>query len=98
MNAVTEVREPTDSFQFETERAYLTHEYVCDNSCDARCDVRLSNSISTIQFRNKSQAAAKSLLLEKNEGERRIWREPPPGDFVLKVTVEPDTTFIPCSS
>jgi quercetin dioxygenase-like cupin family protein len=25
-------------------------------------------------------------LLEKNEGERRIWREPPPGDFILKVS------------
>ena len=85
MNAVAEVREPTDSFRFETERSYLTHEHVCVNSYDARCDVRLSNSISTIQFRNQSQAAAKSLLLEKNEGERRIWREPPPGDFVLKV-------------
>jgi hypothetical protein len=23
---------------------------------------------------------------EKNEGERRIWREPPPGDFILKVS------------
>lgn len=33
-----------------------------------------------------SQAAAKPLLLEKNEGERRIWREPPPGDFMLKVS------------
>ena len=33
-----------------------------------------------------SQAAPKPLLLEKNEGERRIWREPPPGDFVLKVS------------
>ena len=33
-----------------------------------------------------SQAAPKSLLLEKNEGERRIWREPPPGDFMLKVS------------
>jgi quercetin dioxygenase-like cupin family protein len=33
-----------------------------------------------------SQAAAKPLLLEKNEGERRIWREPPPGDFILKVS------------
>jgi quercetin dioxygenase-like cupin family protein len=32
------------------------------------------------------QAAAKPLLLEKDEGERRIWREPPPGDFVLKVS------------
>ena len=31
-------------------------------------------------------AAAKPLLLEKNEGERRIWREPPPGDFMLKVS------------
>ena len=33
-----------------------------------------------------SQAAPKPLLLEKNEGERRIWREPPPGDFILKVS------------
>src|SRR5215472_12113594 len=33
-----------------------------------------------------SQAAPKPLLLEKNEGERRIWREPPPGDFMLKVS------------
>ena len=33
-----------------------------------------------------SQNAPKPLLLEKNEGERRIWREPPPGDFVLKVS------------
>src|SRR5215472_1891732 len=32
------------------------------------------------------QAAPKPLLLEKNEGERRIWREPPPGDFLLKVS------------
>jgi quercetin dioxygenase-like cupin family protein len=33
-----------------------------------------------------SQAVAKPLLLEKDEGERRIWREPPPGDFMLKVS------------
>src|SRR6516162_11750963 len=33
-----------------------------------------------------SEAAPKPLLLEKNEGERRIWREPPPGDFILKVS------------
>jgi quercetin dioxygenase-like cupin family protein len=33
-----------------------------------------------------SQMSAKPLLLEKNEGERRIWREPPPGDFILKVS------------
>ena len=33
-----------------------------------------------------SQTAPKPLLLEKNEGERRIWREPPPGDFMLKVS------------
>ena len=33
-----------------------------------------------------SQAAPKPLLLEKNEGERRTWREPPPGDFILKVS------------
>jgi quercetin dioxygenase-like cupin family protein len=35
---------------------------------------------------NASQVAAKPLLLEKNDGERRIWREPPPGDFLLKVS------------
>lgn len=34
----------------------------------------------------KPQAGPKPLLLEKNEGERRIWREPPPGDFILKVS------------
>jgi quercetin dioxygenase-like cupin family protein len=33
-----------------------------------------------------SQAAPKPLLLEKNEGERRIWRAPPPGGFFLKVS------------
>lgn len=33
-----------------------------------------------------SHSAAKPLLLEKNEGERRIWRDPPPGDFVLKIS------------
>jgi len=37
-------------------------------------------------FATTSQGAAKPLLLEKNEGERRIWREPPPGDFMLKVS------------
>ena len=34
----------------------------------------------------RPQGGPKPLLLEKNEGERRIWREPPPGDFVLKVS------------
>jgi quercetin dioxygenase-like cupin family protein len=33
-----------------------------------------------------SQAAPKPLLLEKDEGERRIWREPDHGDFMLKVS------------
>ena len=33
-----------------------------------------------------AQAAPRPLLLEKNEGERRIWREPPPGSFILKVS------------
>jgi quercetin dioxygenase-like cupin family protein len=32
------------------------------------------------------QSVSKPLMLEKNEGERRIWREPPPGDFILKVS------------
>jgi quercetin dioxygenase-like cupin family protein len=30
--------------------------------------------------------SSKPLLLEKSEGERRIWREPPPGEFILKVS------------
>lgn len=33
-----------------------------------------------------SQTTATPLLLEKNEGEARIWREPPPGGFMLKVS------------
>ena len=33
-----------------------------------------------------SQAGPKPLLLERNEGERRIWREPDHGDFMLKVS------------
>lgn len=33
-----------------------------------------------------SDAAPKPLLLEKNEGEQRTWREPPPGGFMLKVS------------
>jgi quercetin dioxygenase-like cupin family protein len=33
-----------------------------------------------------SQAAAKPLLLEKAEGEARVWRDPPPGEFMLKVS------------
>jgi quercetin dioxygenase-like cupin family protein len=32
------------------------------------------------------QAGPEPLLLERNEGERRIWREPDHGDFVLKVS------------
>jgi quercetin dioxygenase-like cupin family protein len=32
------------------------------------------------------QAAPKPLVLEKNEGERRTWREPDHGDFMLKVS------------
>ena len=31
-------------------------------------------------------AGAKPLLLEKNEGEQRVWRDPPPGRFTLKVS------------
>jgi quercetin dioxygenase-like cupin family protein len=34
----------------------------------------------------RSQAVPKPLLLEKDEGERRIWRDPPPGEFTLKVS------------
>ena len=30
--------------------------------------------------------SSKPLLLEKSEGGRRIWREPPAGEFILKVS------------
>lgn len=33
-----------------------------------------------------SGSKAKPLLLEKNEGEQRVWRDPPPGGFTLKVS------------
>lgn len=33
-----------------------------------------------------SATGAKPLLLEKNEGEQRVWRDPPPGGFTLKVS------------
>jgi quercetin dioxygenase-like cupin family protein len=33
-----------------------------------------------------TETTAKPLLLEKNEGEARIWRDPPPGGFMLKVS------------
>jgi quercetin dioxygenase-like cupin family protein len=35
-----------------------------------------------------SESGPKPLLLEKNEGEQRIWRDPPPGAFMLKVSPE----------
>ncbi len=44
-----------------------------------------SNRIAQSSSAGTSEAAPKPLLLEKNEGERRIWREPP-GDFILKVS------------
>src|SRR5258708_18121999 len=33
-----------------------------------------------------SEAAPKPLLLEEDEGEQRIWRDPPPRGFTLKVS------------
>ncbi|MGB6483435.1 MAG: cupin domain-containing protein [Candidatus Acidiferrales bacterium] len=33
-----------------------------------------------------SGTGAKPLLLEKSEGEQRVWRDPPPGGFTLKVS------------
>lgn len=36
--------------------------------------------------RKTSAAGAKPLLLEKNEGEQRVWRDAPPGGFTLKVS------------
>ena len=41
-----------------------------------------SQSSSTV----KAETSSKPLLLEKNEGEERIWRDPPPGGFMLKVS------------
>jgi quercetin dioxygenase-like cupin family protein len=35
-----------------------------------------------------SKSGPKALLLEKSEGEQRIWRDPPPGGFMLKVSPE----------
>jgi quercetin dioxygenase-like cupin family protein len=32
------------------------------------------------------QTGAKPLLLEAGEGERRVWRDPPPGGFTIKVS------------
>ena len=49
----------------------------------AVCGFRTRSALSSSAT---SQTSPKPLLLEKNEGERRIWREPPPGDFVLKVS------------
>lgn len=37
-------------------------------------------------FVTTSGSKAKPLLFEKNEGEQRIWRDPPPGGFTLKVS------------
>lgn len=48
--------------------------------CILRTPPALSGSATT------TRAGPRPLLLEKNEGERRIWREPPPGDFILKVS------------
>ncbi|MGB6525679.1 MAG: cupin domain-containing protein [Candidatus Acidiferrales bacterium] len=48
--------------------------------CVIQTPASRSNSTTT------SRVGPKPLLLEKNEGERRIWREPPPGDFILKVS------------
>ena len=60
-----------------------------DNVCDG-CDVRDGFVVQTVSRQSTSgstsQVAAKPLLLEKNEGERRIWRDPPPGDFMLKLS------------
>ena len=35
---------------------------------------------------SRAEAGPKPLLLEKSEGEHRIWRDPPPGGFTLKVS------------
>jgi quercetin dioxygenase-like cupin family protein len=35
-----------------------------------------------------AESGPRPLLLEKNEGEQRVWRDPPPGAFTLKVSPE----------
>ena len=52
----------------------------------AVCVFQTRSAQSSSATTSQSQAAPKPLLLEKNEGERRIWREPPPGGFMLKVS------------
>jgi quercetin dioxygenase-like cupin family protein len=51
-------------------------------SCIAQTQSTQASSPST------PKSAPKALLLEKNEGEQRIWRDPPPGGFMLKVSPE----------
>jgi quercetin dioxygenase-like cupin family protein len=50
----------------------------------AICAVQTRSAQSTSS--TTPQAVPKPLLLEKNEGERRLWREPDHGDFMLKVS------------
>src|SRR5712692_8814072 len=68
----------------------------------ARCRMRLSaigtfaamlvavcvlrSQSSQVGSASTPEGGPKPLMLEKNEGEQRIWRDPPPGGFVLKVS------------
>jgi quercetin dioxygenase-like cupin family protein len=45
-----------------------------------------ASSAQTNPAGKSAQAGANPLLLEKNEGEQRVWRDPPPGGFTLKVS------------
>src|SRR5271170_6466548 len=49
-------------------------------SCVAQAQPAQASSPST------PESGPKPLLLEKSEGEQRIWRDPPPGGFMLKVS------------
>ena len=53
-------------------------------SCIAQTQSTQASSPST----PTPKSGPKPLLMEKNEGEQRIWRDPPPGGFMLKVSPE----------
>ena len=48
--------------------------------------ISLSDAIGANSSGKSSVTRAKPLLLEKHEGEQRVWRDPPPGGFTLKVS------------
>ena len=66
-----------DSNSFKT--TFATMALLISAVCVVQTRSAQSNSATAPQ-------AAKPLLLEKDEGERRMWREPDHGDFMLKVS------------